>query len=192
MQYQTAEASCFVEQAFSVDLTPSDIQAAGRDLFRFCKDQVFTELGIDMRQDEDTGVIFEVFGPGVAHAAPQALEASSEPVSPASPPKRSAPPRKASTPKARATPARKEEKTDLAEADLWDELISNPELWEDLRETKRNPKGPDFRSTVHMQTFNGRESGIGLWLHRPDGSLNPIIEDRLEDEQFPESGFANE
>jgi hypothetical protein len=159
-QYESAEASIFIQYSTDRDASPEEIIAGGTGAFLQAKGVVFAELGLDADLN-DNNILLEAgvtlvertFGPGVekvqSSVKERAIATTSTPVpdvaggdvSAAKPP---------------FDPYTKD-KDEKAANSKWakERLASNPNEFWDNREDKRNPKAPDFKH---------RDSGVGVWV----------------------------
>lgn len=184
-QYETAAAEVTLKQMFPGTMSPEEIQMCSAGLFQLAKQQVFDELGLSFEQNAE-GLIMETF-PGSKVVGSKKLaavrndeppvesyddESEPEPARPIRPARSSnRPAARKPAPARQAKPAAKQP-TD--EDGYWEDVENHPGDWFDNRETKTNPKAPDFRHKRWKE--NGYN--VGLWLNRmPDWVQLPAEED---------------
>ena len=196
-QYEIARAGIELEMTYPGTFTPEQIANDGQSLYQVAKSLVFNELGVPFEQDSATGILMETFPgstvmaivpksepdhpvnkPRAVRAVPQAPESPAgddaddyyqdepEPVTTPSRPARRA-----------ARPAPAPAPAGLSTDDYWEDLEKNPGDWWDNRETKNNPKGPDFTSSKFKQD-NGYRVALWLnsapdWFNVPAGPFRP-------------------
>lgn len=147
--YESAEASCFIQ--FEVDpANEAKTKANASAAFFMAKSLCFEELGLSFTVGEN-GIITEVLAKNFGTvtevtqtAAPVSIPAPSHQGGGAG----EAPPFAADT----------VDKTEKAANTKWakERLATHPdEFWFNSPETKKNPKGPDYKSKAH---------GIALWI----------------------------
>jgi hypothetical protein len=159
-QYESAEASIFVQFDIPTDGTPDEqrtqLIANARAAFFAAKALVFEELGLEFSVS-DSGVIHEVvqknFGrvtevvnePNPFPSAPQQVAITESPA-PAGEVGAN-PPYAADT----------QDKQERIENKKWAvaRIATNPDEWWDNRNSKRNPKAPDYKH---------KQNGMGVWL----------------------------
>ena len=151
-QYEPAEMMVAIEETYPGTLSAEEIQKQVEQLAAHCKSRVFTELGLDFSQDEETGVIMESFPDTnvVQMRQPEGLRAGEEAFE--TPP-----------PAAGNTLARSVES--LAPNDWqfpWNLVASEPKEWWDNSVGKANPKAPDFRHSTMNQ--EGSQYKVAVWL----------------------------
>lgn len=191
--YSSEEASIFISQAVPGVMEPEELAETLQSLFVYAKSEVYQQLRLPFEQDE-VGRIMETFpDTKIVASKPKAapkrtLKATPEP----EPDDDESDPEEAPEPRRRTSPARGRAggsqasrgrptggSGPMTEDDLWEELEQHPDLWYDNRETKRNPKAPDFVSAKHKQP--GSNFKVGLWLNNaPDWC------------DVPDDGFAGQ
>lgn len=167
--YEMAEASVIIEERFRGDADPLDIERAIRTQFIAAKSQVFLELGLPFEQDDETGIIHEIFPTAVvvAAAAQPAVQArrvvSSAPASERAEHGEEAP-EPAYRPASNITPSNEREA-------LFLELMEHPERWVQVQSD--NAKAPDFRHKT--KTKPNSEYKVSLWERdAPRWFVNPF------------------
>jgi hypothetical protein len=182
-QYETAEYAAYLEQTFPGNLSPEELETQFKLLGQVVKVQVFDQLNLDYTQNDETGIVLEVFKDstvvgrtikpvGTFTAAIDAMEAKAiPPEAPSAPAGAPAPPpvpRRASTGR---KPAAGTRAVTPAELEAWRDLEANGlENWWDNSQDKRNPNGPDFKAKKGkgFMSPDGRFE-MGLWLNaKPD------------------------
>jgi len=160
-QYESAEASIFVQFDIPTDGTPDEqraqLLANARAAMFTAKALVLEELGLEFTVS-DGGIIHEVlqknFGkvtevtaaePSTTHAIPQQVAITEQPATAGEVPPN--PPHAPDT----------QDKQERIENKKWAlaRIASNPEDWWDNRNSKRNPKAPDYKH---------KQNGMGVWL----------------------------
>lgn len=165
-KYENATAGIEIEQRLYGELDPDEVVEQGQAMFQQAKVLVYEELGVQYKQDDETGIISAISGAQTVtktEKAPATKASSSrrgnksESNSTRSKPAN----RSARTPKAKAK-SDDDNNSPLSEAsepDLWEDLITNPDDWEDQSESKTKDTQPDF---VHKREKKGRFN-VGLW-----------------------------
>lgn len=179
-QYETAAAEVTLKQSFPGTMSPEEIQLCAQGLFQLAKQQTFDELGLQYEQNAE-GLIMEAFPDSkIVSSKKLAAVRQAEPApdgpydeeeafpdpEPVQRPQanRSRPVAAQSKPApraARAASGRGRPAPQPVDADgYWEDVEKNPGDWFDNRETKTNPKAPDFRH----KTWKENGYNVGLWI----------------------------
>jgi hypothetical protein len=146
--YENAEAFVSIQVDGVKGADANELSGIINNRFGIAKAQVYAQLGIDSDVDPETGIVAERL----------AKLANAELVSSA--PKKAAAPRQVVTNfKPRAAGAKKSD----GKEQYWEELAANPSAFWDNRDTKTNPKAPDFKH---------KDSGEALWLDSKPEHIN--------------------
>jgi len=148
-QYEPAEMMVAIEETYPGTLSAEEIQKQVEQLAAHCKSRVFTELGLDFSQDEETGVIMESFPDTnvVQMRQPEGLRAGEEAFE---------------TPPPAAAPAAPAPAATSEWQFPWNLVASEPKEWWDNSTGKQNPKAPDFRHSTMNQ--EGSQYKVAVWL----------------------------
>lgn len=155
-------ASVFVSMQVDAGEDKEATLSAIKDAFLTVRSTAYEQLGIQFTVDENLIArerLERTFGPIEVVEGDDAKPYNAAPAAPQPPSK----PRS-------DTVAPKTKKA------LWEELASNPNMWFDNRDGKRNPKAPDFKR---------KNTGEGLWMTYNGASAVPA------GITVPDSGFAN-
>jgi hypothetical protein len=185
--YEQATASVTITEVFDGTVSPEDVATQASNQFLTIKSQVFNELGLPFEQDEESGLIIELFpGAEVVESKPAAKPTARKvpgrrlaPVPDDEPeeddkPRRAAPraPR-AAAPKPAASRNRKAAADDEDPYGDWADLAENPDDWEYFPD-KESKRSPDFRHKTRAQQGNPRFK-VSLWLdNAPSWFENPF------------------
>lgn len=143
-----AEVSFEIPSDFPIDRLSELVE----NEYMMLSSAVYQQLGIEFTLDPDARVLIEAFpGSNVVQAAP--APARQAPVAPAT----------AASPFAgAAAPVADRPFGGAPTQPGWAELVADPSQWEDCRQTKTNPKAPDFK---HLTAKNAKGYAVGLWIN---------------------------
>lgn len=182
--FEQCKASVTIIEVFDGTVSPEDIAMQSASQFQTIKAQVFNELGLQFEQDEESGLIIELFpGTEVVESKPAPRVVSSRPaarrLAPAPEPEaeEDEPPRRAAprAPRATAAPGRaaKAKGSDDDPYGDWADLERDPDGWEYFPD-KESPRSPDFRHKTRAQVGNPRFK-VSLWMdNAPSWFTNPF------------------
>jgi hypothetical protein len=180
--YGSKVASIFITEKFSGTVDAEAIAEVAQSQFQVIKSEVFSQLGIEFEQDEETGRIVELF-PGTTvveskkakpaprkqsarKAEPEPEEEELEEEEEEERPRRAAPARKAAPRRA------SRDDSDEDPDGHWQDLMDNPGNWEFI-DDKRSDRSPDFQHLTKKRP--GTNFKMGLWLNNaPDWFENPF------------------
>jgi hypothetical protein len=171
-QYESAEATIFIQFSTDRDASAEEIIAGAQETFLQAKGVIYTQLGLDTDLDE-SGILVELvdrqFGPGVekVKTAPKRQASTVKADAPSVDGKDvSAPKEVGSNPPAQPPfPGTTRDKDEKRANREWAErrLAHYPDEFFDNRQDKAdgkiNPKSPDYKH---------KDSGVGVWL--PDAA----------------------
>lgn len=182
--FEQAKASVTITEVFDGTVSPEDIAMQAGSQFQTIKAQVFNELGLAFEQDEESGLIIELFpgsevveskpAPAARRAPARRLAPAPEPEPEDEPAPRRAAPRapRAAAPASRSRGAAKASDVDDPYGD-WADLQESPDDWEYFPD-KESKRSPDFRHKTRAQVGNPRFK-VSLWLdNAPDWFVNPF------------------
>lgn len=165
--YENNTAQVNLSMEWKGMVNPEELRGQLADLFLQAKATVFDELGADYATDEE-GIIRETFKDSRTVSRKTAAPVRTAPASRAPAGRATTTPRgqqarggqrgasgPASRGRAAAPPT-------PSQVDLWHDLKASPQNWQDVSQTKENPKGPDFLSLVYQ---NDRGFPAALWLN---------------------------
>ena len=150
-QYEPTEMVVAIEETYPGTLSAEEIQKQAEQLAAHCKSRVFTELGLDFSQDEETGVIMESF------PDTNVVQMGRRPIEGVRPGEESFdPPAQTMAPDTSHGPAQSDWEYP------WNLVAENPKDWWDNSQGKKNPKAPDFRHSTLTQPDS--DFKVAVWL----------------------------